>query len=99
MTPEQRQKYKDLISRGFVGGFPQLAKALSEVIKEWDDQQSYINELSKDLCQLQDALDCPCEMTNLDGSIKDNQKAALERIRDLIAAEGELGDLKEKLKH
>lgn len=34
------------------------------------------------------ALGCPCEMEN-------SQERAMERIRDLIAMEGELGDLKE----
>lgn len=48
-------------------------------------------ESDRDLCQLQDALGCPCEAP-------DCQQKAMERLRDLIAAEGELGDAKVKAK-
>lgn len=60
-------------------------------------EKEHSNAMAKDICQLQDSLGCPCEMTNQDGSIRDNQIAAMERIRDLIASEGELGDAKEKI--
>jgi hypothetical protein len=57
---------------------------------EIDSEKEYSEALAKELSQLQDALGCPCEM---DGNATDS---AMCRIRDLIAAEGELGDLKEK---
>lgn len=44
--------------------------------------------LAHEICQLQDALGCSCE-------VPDAQEKAMERLRDLIAMEGELGDLKE----
>lgn len=64
---------------------PDVAKLEAEVA----ELKANENELSKELCQLQDALGCPCE-------IDDAQEKAMERIRDLIAAEGEVGDAKAK---
>lgn len=46
--------------------------------------------VASEACQLQDALGFPCETENA-------QEKAMERLRDLIAAEGELGDAKEKI--
>lgn len=43
------------------------------------------NAVAEESCQLQDAIGCPCELP-------DAQTKAMARIRDLIAAEGELGD-------
>jgi hypothetical protein len=49
-----------------------------------------LDAVAKEACQLQDALGFPCEIENA-------QEKAMERLRDLIASEGELGDAKEKI--
>lgn len=81
-------------------GKPYVAKeheALQAKIRELEEslrsEKEHSNAMATDICQLQDSLGCPCEMTNSDGSIRDCQLAAMERIRDLIAHEGELGDM------
>lgn len=67
------------------------ARAVLENTKLWlaaaEKDQA---ESDREMCQLQDALGCPCEMENA-------HEKAMERLRDLIAAEGELGDLRAEL--
>lgn len=53
--------------------------------KERDTWRNDFNAVAAEACSLQDALGCPCEMENA-------QEKAMERIRDLIAADGLLGD-------
>ena len=55
------------------------------------DDKAYENELSREICELTDALGCPCEVEN-------NHEKSMERIRELVAAEGKLGDCEEVLR-
>lgn len=55
------------------------------------DEKSYGEELAKELCELTDALGCPVEQ-------EDSHENSLNRIRDLVAAEGKLGDCEELLR-
>lgn len=68
-------------------------KKLKESARLRDDQLN-----ADDLCTIWVALGYAPEKTNEDGTPFDVQRGTLERIRDLIAKEGELGDIKEGLK-
>lgn len=68
----------------------QDASKASDISPLLADEREYSNDLAKDLCELQDALGFPCE-------VEDCQKKSMERIRDLIAKEGELGDLYDRV--
>lgn len=65
---------------------------LEAQIRQQDESYAKLSKgfdaVATEACQLQDALGYPCETDNA-------QENAMERIRDLIAAKGELGDLKD----
>ena len=65
-----------------------LASDISPLLAE---EKAHSNQLAKEICEMTDALGYPCEMDN-------NHERAMERIRDRVAMEGELGDCKELLK-
>lgn len=59
--------------------------------EELEAEKQHSNELAKDLCRLEDALGANCD---IQGGGTDK---AMERVRDLIAKEGELGDIQSQL--
>jgi chromosome segregation ATPase len=69
-----------------------LPEMVFRVVELIDKYREDFDAVSGEACQLQAALGCPCEIQNA-------QEKAMERIRDLIAAEGELGDAKEKIEN
>jgi DNA repair exonuclease SbcCD ATPase subunit len=91
-----RQQYADKaneLEQAIVAAIKEREVVEAELakVKGWHEQAEKDQaESDKQLCQLQDALGCPCEMDNA-------QEKAMERLRDLIAAEGELGDTRAEL--
>lgn len=70
-------------------------RAENERLKaECKDLQSFNNDLCADLCSIEDALGLKHDQFNPDGSWKPTRDAVKEKLRDLIAAVGELGDAK-----
>jgi hypothetical protein len=83
-TPETDQM-KGFFYEG--GGQETDVFALCERLEQQRDQaRADFNAVAEEACQLQDALGCPCETEKA-------QEKAMERLRDLIAAEGQVGDL------
>jgi len=89
----------DSLIRGDDAAFNFCAFEMLEHARKMERERDYLlrhsNRLSADLdavaeeaCQLQDALGFPCETEKA-------QEKAMERLRDLIAAEGELGDARQ----
>lgn len=70
-------------------------KARSKIDNEGN--QEWINSLCKELCTMEDALGFKNDAYDKEGRWVPTIGPWLERLRDLIAAEGELGDLKEDL--
>ncbi len=62
------------------------------------DEKEYIESLCADLCKMEDALGFKNDCSDKDGAFIPTIGPWLERLRDLISAEGELGDVKTKLK-
>jgi hypothetical protein len=78
----------------------QLATAQAEVErlnKECVDNQDWINSLCKELCTMEDSLGFANDQHDQTGRWVPTIGPWLERVRDLIAAEGELGDAKSDL--
>lgn len=62
-----------------------------------DGNQDWINSLCSELCKMEDALGFKNDCHDKDGKWVPTIGPWLERVRDLIAAEGELGDAKSQL--
>lgn len=71
------------------------AKALQ---KELKDENEYSESLAKDICKMEDVLGFAQDQHDKDGAFIPTIGPWLERVRDLLAAEGELGDLKDETK-
>lgn len=67
-----------------------LQSQRDEAVEALAEERKDSSQFASELCQLQDALGFPVETDNATAR-------AMERIRDLIAAEGEFGDIKETL--
>jgi hypothetical protein len=59
--------------------------------------KEYTESLAKDICAMEDALGFKNDCRDKDGAFVPTIGPWLERVRDLIAAEGEVGDLRYQL--
>ena len=78
-------------------GKPLLAR-VKELESDRADDKAYIEDLCKDLCKMEDALGFKNDCSDKQGAFIPTIGPWLERLRDLIATEGELGDMKERVK-
>ncbi len=74
-----------------------LQSEVERLKKECSDNQDWINSLCKDICKMEDALGFANDQHDKSGAFVPTLGPWLERVRDLIAAEGELGDVKADL--
>lgn len=106
----ERSKHENLGHRCSLQWFIERDKALSTtagqglldrlqaVEKQAKEDREYIEDLCAQLCKMEDALGFKNDCTDRDGAFVPTIGPWLERVRDLIAAEGEIGDLKDRLK-
>lgn len=67
---------------------------MAQLQKELKDEREYSESLAADICKMEDALGFKNDCHDKDGAFVPTIGPWLERVRDLIAAEGELGDLR-----
>jgi len=71
----------------------QLTKCQGEVAAE----REYSESLAKDICKMEDVLGFKNDCHDKEGAFVPTIGPWLERVRDLLASEGELGDTKEEV--
>lgn len=74
-----------------------VSDRLQAVEKQAKEDKEYIEDLCAQLCKMEDALGFKNDYTDKDGAFVPTIGPWLERVRDLIASEGELGDVKDRL--
>lgn len=74
-----------------------LARAEQQLKIDNEGNQDWINSLCEQLCKMEDALGFKNDCYDKKGQWVPTIGPWLERVRDLLAAEGEVGDLKDKL--
>lgn len=75
----------------------ELAKAQAQAKIDNEGNRDWINSLCEQLCKMEDALGFKNDCYDKKGQWVPTIGPWLERVRDLLAAEGEVGDLKEEL--
>ncbi len=72
-------------------------RAYAEQIDEVTSERKYSESLAADICKMEDALGFKNDCHDKNGAFIPTIGPWLERVRDLIAAEGELGDMHDQL--
>lgn len=86
--------YRDTASRS---EYEQLQAENAKLKSELSEEKKYSEDLAADICKMEDVLGFKQDQTDKDGAFVPTIGPWMERVRDLIAKEGELGDLKSEL--
>lgn len=70
---------------------------IAQLEQEAKQEKEYTESLAADICKMEDALGFKNDCHDKDGAFVPTIGPWLERVRDLIAAEGELGDAKQRI--
>lgn len=101
-TPQELNELADGLKRITIGGYGQGVidraahelRHMAQLQKELKDEREYSEGLAADICKMEDALGFKNECHDKDGAFVPTIGPWLERVRDLLAAEGELGDIR-----
>ena len=94
---EQQLKDERQLKDSAFQGQEVLRERLIKAEAELAEEKKYSESLAADICKMEDVLGFKQDQCDKDGAFVPTLGPWLERVRDLLATEGELGDLKYRL--